>query len=650
MQEDYSKAKKMGEKSYRRAVFAGRYPYLPALEDIVEDVGSMKEVKVGLVEIPLSMVVGTRTAGRQNAFAENFMPLLAEKSEFAVKWSALFDSQVEEGIRDPIVVYEFMNYFYVQEGNKRVSVMKYVGAPLIAADVTRIMPPLDDSVPSRIYREFLRFYKVTGMYPVTFSKEGSYLQLSAYFGEDLEKEWQTEHLEELRAAFDMFQECFRGMGGDRLPGTYGDAFLLYLKVFGIRSLLEEGRSGVNEKIGKLWKEFMTEPAQKSVEVIEEPGEVKASPAAAQVKTIKSLLNLQPVYSAENPLRVAFLHEQTAATSSWIYGHELGRQELEDHFGRTVETVCFDGLNTQEKADKALAAAAADGAGLVFTTSPSLMDASRRAAIQYPGLRIMNCSINLSVNSVRTYYTRMYEAKFLIGALAASLSEDHMLGYLADYPIYGSIANINAFALGASMIDPSCKVRLLWKSLEGENSLRAFRKMGIHFVSGMDLINPSDKGRRYGLFREENGIIDRLAMPVNRWGKYYIMIVDKLLDGSLDAVSAKKGQALNYWWGMDAGVVNVILSDQLNLHSRRLMELLKRDIKDRTFRPFSGPLRSQQGEIRETGPEGLSREEIIGMDWLCDNIIGEIPEASALKKSAQDTVQVSGVGEARITGI
>ncbi len=646
MQEDYLKARKMGERHYRRQVMAGRYPFLPALEDMVEGIGRMKEEYVGITEIPLSMVVGTRTAGRQNAFAANFMPLLPDRSEFALKWSTLYDAQVTDGIRDPVKVYEFMNYFYVLEGNKRVSVLKYVGAPLVAADVTRILPPDDGSPAVRIYHEFLRFHEATGIYAVTFSREGSYQQLADYFGEDLDKEWQTEHTDELRAAFDLFQEVMHAKGGERLPCTFGDAFLLYLKVFSLQSLLQDSRATVNGNVDRLWREFRTETAEKSVELVEEPDSVRIGPAAAQVNTIKSILNLQPVYSRDNPLRVYFLHDRTADQSSWIYGHELGRQELEDHFGGIVETITFDGLSTPEKADHALEAAAADEAGLILSTSPALMDASRRAAIRHPGLRIMNCSINLSVNSVRTYYTRMYEAKFLMGALAASLSEDHMLGYLADYPIYGNIANINAFALGASMVDPACKVRLMWQTLEGGDCLKELQEMGIRFISGTDMITPSDNKRRYGLFKEEKGELTRLAMPVNRWGRYYTLLVRKILDGSYDAAAARTGRALNYWWGMDAGVVDIILSDQFGAPTHRLMDLLRRNIKERSFMPFSGPLFSQNGEV-PTGEKGrLTQQEIITMDWLCENVIGEIPEASAFKKSVRETVQVSGVGETR----
>jgi len=62
-------------------------------------------------------------------------------------------------------------------------------------------------------------------------------------------------------------------------------------------------------------------------------------------------------------------------------------------------------------------------------------------------------VNLSHKAGQTYYTKMYGAKFLMGALAGSLSENHRIGYRGAYPIFGALADINAFAIGAALMDP-----------------------------------------------------------------------------------------------------------------------------------------------------------------------------------------------------
>ena len=130
------------------------------LDEVSAYVKTAGEEVLGEMEIPLWLVTGTRTAGRQNAFSKDFLPILPENSEFARKWITLYEAQMEEGIRDPILVYEFMHRFYVQEGNKRVSVMKYLDASRIMARVIRVIPEKTDDPSVKLYYEFMEFYLV----------------------------------------------------------------------------------------------------------------------------------------------------------------------------------------------------------------------------------------------------------------------------------------------------------------------------------------------------------------------------------------------------------------------------------------------------------------------------------------------------------
>ena len=54
------------------------------------------------------------------------MPLMDLDTEFAIKWQHVYDIQTREGLNDPVKVFEYLNWFYVIEGNKRVSVLKYL--------------------------------------------------------------------------------------------------------------------------------------------------------------------------------------------------------------------------------------------------------------------------------------------------------------------------------------------------------------------------------------------------------------------------------------------------------------------------------------------------------------------------------------------
>ena len=109
----------------------------------------------------MERIVGTKSKGRSSSFSKSFYPVLKENTEFASKWIALCSAHLSEGIREPVKAYEFMNEFYIEEGNKRVSVLKYFGAVSVPANVTRIIPPQNDDKETRIYYEFMDFYSLS---------------------------------------------------------------------------------------------------------------------------------------------------------------------------------------------------------------------------------------------------------------------------------------------------------------------------------------------------------------------------------------------------------------------------------------------------------------------------------------------------------
>lgn len=680
MIQDYIKAKKLGEKAYRHAVFRGRYPYLPSLEEMVRDVDKFPEIPLGTVEIPLDMIAGTRTSGRKNAFAANFMPLMEEDSEFAVKWSQLYDSQIEEGIRDPIKAYEFMNSFYVEEGNKRVSVMRYVGAVSIPARVIRIRPPRTDEEQSRIYYEFLDFYKVTGMFEITFSASGRYAQLAQALGQNLQEPWPEEALEKLQTGLAAFRAAFRKKGGGKLNLTVGDALLIYLGIYPLDSLLREGEEEIDRRLARLWREYTAASSPEGIALIERREDVAAprknttisrvakivektvektnaagitgaselagalagvtaGPQAAQVTRdvvrsgLSTVLSTPEKYSDKNPLRIAFLHAGSVEQSGWVYGHELGKNHVRDTFGGLVETVSFQNCVDDQSVLEAFAEAKKEGCSLVFTTSAALTLPSVRFALDNPGIRVLNCSYNQARQAVRFYYGKMYEAKFLMGALAASLTEDHRVGYFAGRSDAAAIANINAFALGAQLTDPFCRIELQWlseKARKGHDEagarIHAAGAGRIHVFSDIDMVRLEETDRKYGLYiQEDDGTFRRLAAPIWDWGVFYEIVVRKVLEGTYeDLQGSKKDRALNYWLGLSSGLIDVIFSDDLPKPSYRLIRQLKRAISEGRIHPFAGSITAQDGSVHSKEDGALENEEIMSMDWLADNVEGSLP--------------------------
>ena len=139
--DEYVSANRAGQK-YRSKNSGDEYcGYLPSLEAKLKNMGTLQHVALGINELPLNKIVGTYASSRCNSFSGNFMPILSKYSELANKWQYLYAHHISEGIYDPIKVVEHMDSFYVVEGAKRVSVMKYLGAYSIPGEVQRLIPP-----------------------------------------------------------------------------------------------------------------------------------------------------------------------------------------------------------------------------------------------------------------------------------------------------------------------------------------------------------------------------------------------------------------------------------------------------------------------------------------------------------------------------
>ena len=627
---DYEKALKLGKKDYQARMLRGEMPTLQVLDDIMPEQGAYYEMPLGLVQIPTDQIVGTKTNGRSNSFAGNFMPIMGEWTEFASKWANLSTSHVEEGIREPIKAYEYMNKFYVLEGNKRVSVMKYFGVVSIPGNVIRIVPKRTEEKENKIYFEFMDFYQKAPINYIWFSQEGSFARLQAAVGKEPDEAWTDEDLLAFSALYTNFAAEYRARGGGKLKITPGDAFLALITLFGYDTVEKKTTNELSELMARSWEEF--EILQKKQDI-----DLKMKPSQDKKPLLSMLL---PVSSPK--LKAAFLYEKTPGNSAWTYAHELGRIYLEQTFPEEISTVAYEN-GTAENADELIVQALAAGCDLIFTTTPAFVQASVKAAIANPKVRILNCSLNTSHRYIRTYYSRMHEAKFLMGAIAGAMAENNSLAYIADYPIFGSIANINAFALGAKMINPRAKVYLEWYTRKEGDIVERIRATRASCISGRDMVIPEEGSRLFGIYHMEGENPRNLAMPLYHWGKFYAQLIRTIMDGTWkydDNSSTVK--PINYWWGMSAGVIDVICSQHLPIGTKRLVELLKSTICSEQFNPFSGILYSQTGVVTDDPTRVLTPEEIMTMDWLAENVIGSIPKKEELIDQAAPVIDQQGV--------
>ncbi len=634
---EYAQALKKGQREVKEYVAAGKSPYPVVLDEIL-DSASLMVLDMGVVEIPTSRIVGTKTPGRAVSFSPSFYPILEPTSEFAAKWASLCAAHLEEGIRDSILCFEYLGNFYVQEGNKRLSVLRHFGAPRIASQVKRIMPAASDEPLIQAYYEFVEFYKASRSYIVQFRRPGDYARLLTFMNKEPGQEWQEQERRTFAAYFHYFEEAFRALcsaPGDTLPE---EALLLWLQVHPYEDLGALSSAQLKKSLEDLWPDVVTSSQPTQVQVDTEP-----------VPETKQGLLSRIISLAPERIQVAFVHQLDIQTSTWALGHEQGRKYLEEKLGDKVVTRSYFGANTTAQAEAILEQAVAEGAQMVFTTAPRLTRATLKMAVKHPKVRFLNYSVDEPYSSVRTYYGRIFEAKFVTGAIAGTMAENNRIGYIGSNPIFGVPASINAFALGAQMTNPRAVIDLRWSCCPGNPQADLLRD-GVRVVSNRD-VPAADKMYlefcNYGTYRmDDRGAMVPLASPVWMWGKFYEFAVNAVLTGAWKE-DKQNPKAVNYWLGMDSGVIDVEMSDRLPAGIRSLAQQLRQGMIAKTVDPFFREIIAQDGTVKNDGTRRFAPEELLKMDWLCENVHGSIPSFEELLPQSQPLVRKLGIYRDRI---
>ena len=636
--EEFAQALRQGQKEYKELSAAGKQTHPLVLDEILPDNAAHTVVDVGLVDIPMERIVGVKSAGRITAFTPSFRPLLDQKSEFGIKWIHLCAAHLgDTGITDPISCYEYLGNFYIQEGNKRVSVLRYFESPRIAGTVKRILPIPSSDPRIKAYFEFLDFYKSSKLYIVQFRRPSDYARLLTYVGKKPGEPWSEDERRTFNAYYHYFTDAFYAVSSQAADMLPEEALLLWLTLYPYQDLGKLTTTELKKSVSALWEDMVSNAKGDELKLQTKVEEEKGSLVTRLISSLEVL-------------NVAFVHQLKPSTSAWVLGHEEGRNHLENVFGDRIAVRSYYDANTPEAAETQIEQAVADGAQVVFTTAPPLSKATLKAAVKYPKVRFLNCSVDQPYSSIRTYYGRIYEAKFITGAIAGAMAGDDRIGYIAGYPIFGVPASINAFALGALMTNPRAQIELRWSCVKGTPQADFFAD-GIRVVSNRDA--PTGEKMfmdfcNYGTYlMDDRGGLIPLSTPVWVWGKFYEQVIRSILSGGM---KREKGEAkaLNYWLGMDSGVIGVNLSDKLPQGVRQMALILQKAIEMGFIDPFRRRITAQDGTVKNDGTAAFTPEQLLRMDWLCDNIIGEIPKFDEILPISQAMVRELGIYRDEIT--
>lgn len=330
------------------------------------------------------------------------------------------------------------------------------------------------------------------------------------------------------------------------------------------------------------------------------------------------------FAADKEMKVGFVYVSPIGDAGYSYAHDVGRQAVEAMDGVTTSYV--ESVPEGPDAERVMLNMARKGFDVIFATSYGYMDPMLKVAKQFPNIAFLHCSGFKMAENMGNYFGRMYEARYLAGMVAGSMTKSKVLGYVAAFPIPEVIRGINAFTLGAQAVNPDVTVRVVWTKTWYDPATEKEAAKSLLDV-GADVIAQHQDSPGPQEAAEERGVYSigynsdmatfapkaHLTAPVWNWGPYYTKVVDEVRKGTWKAESA--------WPGLAEGIVGLA----------PFGPMVPQDVQDKVAavkaeiiagkKVFTGPVRDQQGNVKLADGVAATDEELLGMTWFVQGVVG-----------------------------
>lgn len=330
-------------------------------------------------------------------------------------------------------------------------------------------------------------------------------------------------------------------------------------------------------------------------------------------------------------KACFVYTGPHNDGGWSESHDVGRMVIEEQLGDAVETAYIENIPEGPDASRAIERMARSGCDIVFTTSFGFMDPTLQVAAKFPDVKFEHATgWKAPTTNVAFYNARFYEGRYIIGQIAAKMSEAGTAGYIASFPIPEVIMGINAFMLGAQSINPEFKLKIVWVNTWFDPGAEADAAKSL-FDQGVDIMvqhtdspAPLQIAQERGLhgFGQSHDMYEfapeaQYTAIMDTWGPYYVRRVEALLDGTWESAS--------FWEGLKDGTM--AMADYTNLPDDvvEMAEATEAAIITGDLHPFTGPIYNQAGELIVAEGEAMSDGDLLGMDWYVQGIDGEVPQ-------------------------
>tara|TARA_B110000444_G_scaffold259956_1_gene305330 strand:+ start:58 stop:1122 length:1065 start_codon:yes stop_codon:yes gene_type:complete len=348
---------------------------------------------------------------------------------------------------------------------------------------------------------------------------------------------------------------------------------------------------------------------------------------ASVATLASLFCFS-AFSAEKT-KVGFIYVGPTGDHGWTYRHDIGRQDVEKHFGDKVETTYIESVKYGPDAERAIRMMAKDGADIIFATSFGYMEPMLKVAKEFPNVKFEHATGYKQSKNMSSYGLRLYQARHVQGIIAGMMTKTNKICYVGAFPIPEVIREINTYYLGAKSVNPDVDIDIIWVNT-WYNPGKEADAAKVMIAEGCDMVAQHTDSPAPLQTAEKAGVLGfgqasnqykfapkaQLTATIDNWSPYYIQKVQDVIDGTW-----KSG---DYFGHMKDGVVGMAPFTNMPDEVKAFAQKIKDGITNGKYFAFTGPIKDNTGNLQLKDGEIADDAHLNGMMYYVEGIDAKVP--------------------------
>ncbi len=332
--------------------------------------------------------------------------------------------------------------------------------------------------------------------------------------------------------------------------------------------------------------------------------------------------------ASDELKAAFIYVGPVGDAGWTYRHDQGRLCLEKD---GIETAYVESVPETPDVANVERDFLEQGYDLIFATAFGYQPFTQEVALENSDKYFFGITPTVApAPNILNYYGKLWDGRYLTGLVAGSMTRSDVIGFVAAQPIPTVIAGINAFTLGVREVNPDAQVRVVWTLSWFDPP--AEKQAAVALVeAGADVI-----AQHQDTPSAVQGAAEKGAWAIGSESDMSRFAPDKYLTGTVwnwcpfyrKAIAMVRNGTFapgEFYGGLDDSTVSLArFNEAVPASVQALVEEKRRALIDGALDYWRGPLSDNRGNIVVSAGETLTIEDINGMNWLVEGVVGKIP--------------------------